>query len=350
MALSSSNACRGMETYVFGAGASAPYGAPTMTSFLREAFLPWDLHDHTHFDKELRIVAETIDKQYGTRLTEAQGEGHISSEAAIALEKVNLEELLALADENDDSQLRTALERVIFNTLERSINVGQLNGEYKKLLSQLIVSGREVCLISFNYDLLLDRTLADATRRSTNNWSYGVTFHAGIEGFPSYRDVADPTVFLLKLHGSLNWGQCQTCRNLRLHAYNTYDNIFRQTWPHCQKCSGSSTKFKPVLVAPTPAKQIPSTIESAWGTAANCLEKTEKLTVIGYSFPGLDRKSRTLFLKHFIIPNLFAHSRPKLAIVDKDGPTRKALKLWFLPAVDKNIEEYCSFEEYCAML
>lgn len=339
-----------METYVFGAGASEPYGAPTMTSFLREAFSPWDLQDHTRFDKELRIVAEAIDMQYGTDLAAAQNRGCISSKAAIALEKVNLEELLALADENDDSQLRTALERVIFNTLERSINIGHPNGEYEKLLGRLIASGRKTCLISFNYDFLLDRALTDATRLGANTWSYGVSFHAGIDGFPSYRDVTDPAVFLLKLHGSLNWGQCRTCCSLRLHAYNTYDNIFRQTWPCCRECSGSSTRFEPVLVAPTPMKHFPSSLESAWGTAANCLEKTERLTVIGYSFPGLDRKSRTLFLKHFIISNLFAHSRPKLAIVDKDGPTRKALKLWFLPAVDKNIEEYCSFEEYCAML
>ena len=108
--------------------------------------------------------------------------------------------------------------------------------------------------------------------------------------------------------------------------------------------------FEPVLVAPTPVKRFPSALDSAWNTAAKCLQKTEKLTVIGYSFPAFDRESRRLFLKNFIIPNLVAHSRPQLAIVDKDGPTRKAAKSWFLPAVDKNVEEYCSFEEYCAML
>lgn len=342
-----------METYVFGAGASEPYGAPTMSDFLNRAFSGWALTppDRTSFEQDLKIVAQAIDDYYGTNLLAAcEGGVHFSAETAAALGKINVEELLALAHEDQKIDLQRALERMIFNTIELGVRDGSNQNYYQLLVTQLVRSSKRVCLISFNYDFLLDRALMDGTRLSTNTWSYGVSFHAGIDGFPSYRDVTDPAVFLLKLHGSLNWGQCQTCRNLRLHAYKTYDNIFRQTWPHCQKCSGSSTKFKPVLVAPTPAKQIPSTIESAWGIAANCLEKTEKLTVIGYSFPGLDRKSRTLFLKHFIIPNLFAHSRPKLTIVDKDGPTRKALKLWFLPAVDKNIEEYCSFEEYCAML
>lgn len=342
-----------METYVFGAGASEPYGAPTMGDFLSRAFSGWALTppDRTSFEQDLKMVAQAIDDYYGTNLLAAREGGvHFSAETAVALDKINVEELLALAHEDQKIDLQRALERMIFNTIELGVRDGSNQNYYQLLVTQLVRSSKRVCLVSFNYDFLLDRALMDGTRLGANTWSYGVSFHAGTDDFPSYRDVTDPAVFLLKLHGSLNWRQCRTCCSLRLHAYNTYDNIFRQTWPPCRACSGSSTRFEPVLVAPTPMKHFPSSLERAWKTAANCLEKTERLTVIGYSFPGLDRKSRMLFLRHFIIPNLFAHSRPKLAIVDPVQSTRETIKSWFLPAVDKNVEEYCSFKEYCAML
>ena len=348
-----------METYVFGAGASAPYGAPTMGEFLSRAFSGWTLTspDRTDFEEDLKIVAGAIDGQYGTNvLAGQQGGDHFSDAAMVALSKINVEELLALADENRTPDIRQALERVIFKTIERNIHDSGSHEYYKLLMSEILKSGQEACLITFNYDLLLDRALTDAVRHTTSTWSYAVSFHAGVEDFPSYRDSADPTnrsplsISLLKLHGSLNWGQCPKCTSLRLWYYNKYDNIFRKTLPSCRNCSEVSTGFEPVLVAPTPAKRFPRTLDSAWNTAANCLQKTEKLTVIGYSFPAFDRESRRLFLKNFIIPNLFANPTPKLVIIDPDESARKSIKSLFLPAVEKNVAEYSTFEDYCAVL
>ncbi len=343
-----------METYVFGAGASAPYGAPIMGTFLGRAFSGWTLAppDCTHIEQDLTIVAQAIDAHYGTNLLAAQqGGDHFAAATEMALAKINLEELLALAGEDKDNAARKALERVIFNTIERNIQDGGNHNYYDQLMSQLAKSGKEACLISFNYDLLLDRALTDATRHATSTWSYAMPFDAGIEQYPSYRrESSGQTVSLLKLHGSLNWGQCPRCKCLRLWPHKTFDNILRQTWPSCEKCSGISTGFEPVLVAPTPAKLIPRALECAWNTSAECLRATKKLTVIGYSFPAFDRQSRVLFLKNFIIPNLSVSSRPRLAIVDRDVCTRKSIRSWFLPAVENNVEEYSSFEDYCNLL
>lgn len=342
-----------METYVFGAGASAPYGAPTMGEFLSRSFSGWTLTppDRTDFEEDLKIVAIAIDGQYGTNVLAAQqGGDHFSAAAQVALSKINVEELLALANENRTPDIRQALERVIFKTIERNIHDSGAREYYKLLMSEILKSGQEACLITFNYDLLLDRALTDAAQHATRTWSYTVAFHAGVEDFPSYRDSADPTISLLKLHGSLNWGQCPKCTSLRLWHYKKYDNIFRTTLPNCKNCSEVSTGFEPVLVAPTPAKRFPSALDSAWNTAANCLQKTEKLTVIGYSFPTFDRESRRLFLKNFIIPNLFANPAPKLVIIDPDESARKSIKSLFLPAVENKVTEYSSFENYCAVL
>ena len=110
-----------------------------------------------------------------------------------------------------------------------------------------------------------------------------------------------------------------------------------------------STPGKPKQMM-TSAASAGYALVSAWDTAADCLQKTERLTVIGYSFPGFDRESRRLFLKNFIIPNLFANPAPKLVIIDPDESARKSIKSLFLPAVEKNVAEYSSFEDYCAVL
>ena len=157
-----SRAYRGMETYVFGTGASAPYGAPTMGEFLAGHFLDGCsyLRIEPTFEEDLKIVARAIDDQYGTNVLAAQqGGDHFSYAAQVALNKINVEELLALADERRTPDIRKALERVIFKTIERNIHSSSSCEYYNLLMSENPKSGQETCLITFNYDLLLDRAL-----------------------------------------------------------------------------------------------------------------------------------------------------------------------------------------------
>lgn len=341
-----------MDVYVFGAGASVPYGAPTMSEFLSRAFWPWIIipHETTDFDSELQVVAEAIKEQYGIDLDSSLRRGDIGS---VMLEKINFEQLLALADEIKNAELRKALERVIYKTLERSLEPAMgnwdPNKEYETLVKYIIASGKQACLLSFNYDWMLDRALVDAAHKSKVTWAYGLPFKAGIENFPSYPRVDDPQIYLLKLHGSVHWCQCVNCEEcLRLYYFIRYDPIYGSKWPACETCSG--TDFRPVLVAPTPLKNIPAAMHPAWDKAATCLSEAHNLVIIGYSFPAFDRQARDLFLRNSIFPNLYSDDRPKLTLVLRDECARETVGDWFLPAVDKNVNEYCSFEEFCAVL
>lgn len=188
-----------MDVYVLGAGASAPYGAPAMADFLSRAFWPWMIipHETTDFDQELQVVAEAIKEQYGIDLDSSLRRGDIGS---VMLDKVNFEQLLALADEIKNAKLRRALERVIYKTLERSLEpaIGNSdpNKEYETLIKYIIASGIQACLVSFNYDWMLDRTLVDAAHKSKATWTYGLPFKAGIENFPSYPRVDKPQIYI----------------------------------------------------------------------------------------------------------------------------------------------------------
>lgn len=338
-----------MDVCVFGAGASAPYGAPTMSELLPRAFAPRSLtsSNRTNVDDELEILATAIDNEYGTDLARTlAGRGHPSPQAAVCLRKINVEHLLALTDERGDITLRTAIERVIFKTIEESYVSGGRTGEYEKLIEHATMSGRRTCFISLNYDLLLDRALVDAAHSKPTRWSYGIPFSAGIERFPSYRDDSDPYIYLLKLHGSLNWAQCASCGNLRLYFFASYDQIPRVHWPLCATCSRDFATFRPVLVAPGPLKRWPEGLQMAWELASKCLQRAESLTVIGYSFSPYDRNVRDLFLRSFVISNLYSQRRPRLTIVNSDSCTCRAIEAWFTPAVDSSIAPYPSFEEY----
>lgn len=335
-----------MDLYVLGAGASAPYGVPTMNGFVRKMFEPWTLTppNSTSYDQELSVVARYIDSQYGSNLEEKWCRREpLSPEAAVLLQKINVETLLASARQ----QSRFALERAIYETLEGSVNDGSSHNEYDNLLKLILSSKRGNCLISFNYDLLLDRALVDASHNQSFSWNYGLPFKAGIINFNSYREeITSPTILLLKLHGSLNWCECLNCGSLRLYFFNTYENIFKTTWPPCKACS-SSSGFRPVLIAPAQRKHVPRPLKRAWKLAENYLQATQRIVVVGYSFSPFDQDARKLFLKSLIVPNLFKANCPKLVIVDRNEVTRHSIRSLFECSVNQDMEEYSSFGEFC---
>jgi hypothetical protein len=178
-------------------------------------------------------------------------------------------------------------------------------------------------------------------------WSYAIPFDAGIDDFDSYARLSSqsPWILLLKLHGSLNWYQCRKCGLLRLFYFTKYKQLYSISLRKCAACSEPS--FRPLLVAPTPMKVFPSALERAWRLAGECLRKASALVIIGYSFPPNDRKSRTLFLREFIIPNLSRKKRPGLVLVNPSCRVRESIRELFSPAVD-HVKEHKRFEDYCA--
>jgi hypothetical protein len=127
--------------------------------------------------------------------------------------------------------------------------------------------------ISFNYDLLLDRSLLASPYAP----DYDIDLFVSVDGPPT-----QPSVPLLKLHGSLNWLRCSNChalRNRREHA----------VWPrsYCIDCRERTAR--PMLIRPTLLKDYKHRVwTDVWKRAGRLLAGASTWFFVGYSLPMAD--------------------------------------------------------------
>lgn len=154
------------------------------------------------------------------------------------------------------------------------------HGLYQRFLERL--PRHHVSLVTSNYDILLD----DSLRRT------GV--------YPDYQfDFAvppplpcEPSIKLLKLHGSLNWGYCPACYAT---VYTEHAPI-----PQDQPCPVCRGHVLPLIVPPTPIKSPPSPfLSSLWKKAEWELAQAREITFIGYSLSDADANIRYLMFRGF---------------------------------------------------
>lgn len=158
-------------------------------------------------------------------------------------------------------------------------------------------------LITFNYDLVLERTLWECFHpKATPKLevrSCGLKYFFGICDFSVRRDTNNYTIFdwthppeieipYLKLHGSLNWDQ---------------------RWPDAQRESERITPTsEPTqvvdepLILPPVFNKMNSRVNSVWKTALEILRNAKHIIIVGYSLPKADIYMQ-YFLKSAVGPN-----------------------------------------------
>jgi hypothetical protein len=162
-------------------------------------------------------------------------------------------------------------------------------------------------VVTFNYDVGLDWALR----------SSGLMPNYHLEG--STGDIP-----LLKLHGSLNWAECESCHKivtstdplegdvgtLRLHRVQKF------VWKAAPRCScGGPVPFeKPVLVPPSWDKsEYRQTIRAVWKRAAQELAEATTIIICGYSIPESDSFFKYLYALGTmgdVVPRQFAMFDP----------------------------------------
>ncbi len=242
------------------------------------------------------------------------------------------EMLSKLIEQNDTDSIHLIRQLILEHITEAA--KGSRNKLYKQFLSYLFKQKQaKVSIITLNFDtLLLDYDYEQPVR-----FNYTIDF-----------DYKDPNcdkwyhhpegIPLIKLHGSLDWGTCETCK--KIMCFDPY--VTKQSYPtaHCQitqKCTGP---VSPLIILP---HQTPHSVtEILWERAKRELSTADTITVIGYSFPVYDIAIRTLFREH-------ANQAAKIEVIDVANPDEQgALQRHFADifAPRKILVQYDGFEGY----
>jgi len=301
--------------FILGAGASRDAGAPLMADFLDRAE---DLYttkaagtEHVRADFE-RVFAA---------IAELQG-----IHAKSYLDLYNIEDVFGAVEmastlgklgnrsANAIREIRQSLVKVIYTTLECCVHFplgaqGDLrpHESYKRFLEFMTnaaaKAGHQFAYITFNYDLCLD--FAMHHRR--------IRYDYCLEKTP--KSDATP---LLKLHGSINWGQSGA--RIVPEPFGSRVGIPGQKYAilpmgtELNRRSNSDRKSGgPVIVPPTWSKSRYRTqLANVWAAAAQQLSEAQNIFVIGYSLPETDSFFRYLFslgsqggarLRRFVVVN-----------------------------------------------
>ncbi len=197
-----------------------------------------------------------------------------------------------------------ALKKVILETIEvtqefRNVEERILPSlEYEwfgQLVGQLAKAGHDVAVLTFNYDIGLDFAF------QTQSLSYSSALK---------EDAENAQVELLKLHGSVNWAQCNKCGKVTIKGLGTptsgliaRDKDIARLRPsrligaiHCSGAEREQPFIVPLIVPPTWNKsEHYSAISPVWRRAAERLGQAENIFVIGYSLPQTDQFFRYLY-------------------------------------------------------
>lgn len=184
------------------------------------------------------------------------------------------------------STSREFLILLIAATLDRAL---QHEGAHHRQLTRTLADyqfAKDTCFISFNYDILIDNALLELRETHDLDLDYGLEFQNFGEQWQ--RPRPDSSVKLLKLHGSLNWLYCPSCRALNLTPKEK-GICHLITDPGQCKCSSCSTLSIPIIIPPTYFKVLSNLhLQIAWDHAEKALATAKTWVFCGYSFPDAD--------------------------------------------------------------
>lgn len=302
---------------ILGAGASAESGAPVMATFLDVArrlyrtAIRQPQSDFAHRES-YRAVFDGI-AELGSVYEKGKLDTDNLESVFAAFEMAKLFQRLGSLKGDQIDQLPDAMRTLIVDTLERTItfpiegsSVESRRVAPPKAYADLVSmfrrerdnTTRDVSIITFNYDLGIDYALHVGGHRI----DYCV------------KDAPDGGFPLMKLHGSLNWLECEQCGiapyplseffqkrrfdPLRLpsHAmqFRITPALQEDTFEHC---NGALRQPRiPMVVPPTWNKgEHHQRIARVWAHAARHLSTARQVAIIGYSLPASDYFFRLLW-------------------------------------------------------
>jgi hypothetical protein len=290
--------------YVFGAGASAHAGYP-LASNLLPALSSWldgqDLQDPSigkfrHRLLQLRSFSPSL-KDFEAILSSLSSYGQgakIESDAAQLLEDFHEDYVRDSGNSPRGfypQQLRSDLVSAIREFFYHLESTRSESSAYTDFADRHVFEGDT--LITFNYDLALERAL-----RKADKWDIGTGY--GFPFFPGKKPQSPTTVF--KLHGSVNWFKTPMqqsppplmgSRDIELLGYQDLKD------PRIG-ANGFGASNAGALILPDTDKQFywEQLWLPLWESAAQQLRGVREVFIHGYSLPSADAHARRLLFEN----------------------------------------------------
>ncbi|MBI4557351.1 MAG: hypothetical protein HY706_07200 [Candidatus Hydrogenedentes bacterium] len=297
------------NVYILGAGVSRAAGLPLMDDFfvMAKQFLE---------NSGSGLGSQDIGGVYeNTALQEIFS--YVASHAGTFYEKnwnpLNIEHVYSVLDSEissnsvptDGRKTLVQLRRYLRYTIVRIFEIAEFNG--RNSLPLAILRGRresatiyaafaatlrpQDTVISFNYDLLVDRGLVSVGLRPDYVLSADPIHH--VNG-PWCSDR--PARRLLKVHGSANWMICgrDECEGMHVHTDVFNNTSAHVNDDHCHVCHRDNSLLDYLIVPPTTAKR-PSDerLQKIMISAIESLRTATQVFIIGFSCPMTDEGDAT---------------------------------------------------------
>lgn len=298
-----------LTTFLLGAGCSAADGAPTMSEYLTK------IEEVFGRRPEWRKVRLCLESLYGKlpyppinvvldlvyRLESSCPQGCLSACAEVmpSLLKLMYGTLTPFEEDRDSFDAVFGIQHAdavgfyrVHSPPNRPVyglsHADAVKKRATACLSRLLVRHAEnVAVLSTNWDIILDQTLV----------SQGAHVDYGPPGCLG-GGRSGPSVRLLKLHGSVNWAECTSCHRIQIWP-NSYPLQGLMAGADLgTTCDCGNDRWNPVVVHPIPVNGPAASLEGVWTKAAEVLQRTCRLVVIGYSLPEMDCDVRTLLSEH----------------------------------------------------
>ncbi len=268
----------------------------------------------------------------------------------LALDRNQSFKYLSLSPNNPMIQiLRDNLVFMIAITLDQKLKNAPPGGtHHTKLINRIREENNimNTAFISLNYEILIDNALI--TSYPDYDLDYGVEFINYEYDTIWKRPDPKKSVYLFKLHGSLNWLYCPTCISLQYFIGNKRVATLVLEPQPCDLCK---TEMVPIIIPPTFFKVMSNFfLQIIWHKADILLSNAKRIFFCGYSFPDADIHIKYLLKRAEINGGLTPHIYIINNHEDKEPYQKEEEKKRykrFFKEKEKVIYTEKTFEDFC---
>jgi hypothetical protein len=298
------------DVIFLGAGASASEGASLQKDLFKEYFLNQTGRNNRISSEMKERLTGFFEKFFGINTEQGNSDSNVfpTFEEVLGILELSLKREESFKGycltpdrpntyrSGEDSSGRPSIQRIredmiflIAIILDQKLGRVYTEGYHERLVRRLKNEEKihKTCFISLNYDILIDNALVNLYPDYDLDYGvYFINFDNSTNPDQWKRPRPGEAVHLYKLHGSLNWLYCPTCRSL---ALTPKEKGAAKLAFEPSKCRDCQSFMIPIIIPPTFFKIMSNFyLQQVWHEAEKALRQAERIFFCGYSFPDAD--------------------------------------------------------------